>query len=67
MSRNDFGTIIQIGDILVSEEVVTEFFACDYDKCRGVCCVIGDGGAPMKEERSRRIGKGLSGIFSSDD
>ena len=24
-----FGTIIQIGDILVSEDVVTEFFACD--------------------------------------
>jgi len=55
MSRNDFGTIIQIGDILVSEEVVTEFFACDYDKCRGVCCVIGDGGAPMKESEAEEL------------
>lgn len=49
MSR-EFGTIIQIGDILVSEEVVTEFFACDYAKCRGCCCVIGDSGAPLEEE-----------------
>ncbi|MBQ5528555.1 MAG: DUF3109 family protein, partial [Bacteroidales bacterium] len=39
MGREDFGTIIQIGDILVSEEVVTEYFACDYEKCRGCCCV----------------------------
>ena len=28
-SNNKFGTIIQIGDILVSEDVVTEYFACD--------------------------------------
>ena len=48
--KNDFGTIIQIGDILVSEEVVTEFFACDYHVCKGICCVIGDSGAPLEEE-----------------
>lgn len=48
--KNDFGTIIQIGDILVSEEVVTEFFACDYPVCKGICCVIGDSGAPLEEE-----------------
>ena len=45
-----FGTIIQIGDILVSEDVVTEFFACDYETCRGVCCIEGDSGAPMEED-----------------
>jgi len=50
MGKNDFGTIIQIGDILVSEEIVTEFFACDYARCKGICCVEGDGGAPLKEE-----------------
>lgn len=45
----EFGTIIQIGDILVSEEVVTEYFACDYETCRGQCCISGDSGAPMEE------------------
>lgn len=45
----DFGTIIQIGDILVSEEVVTEFFCCDYELCKGQCCISGDAGAPLDE------------------
>ncbi len=44
------GIIIEIGDILVSEEVITEFFACDYKVCRGACCIIGDSGAPLLEE-----------------
>lgn len=44
-----FGTIVQIGDILVSEEVVLEYFACDYEKCKGVCCIEGDCGAPLEE------------------
>lgn len=50
MKKNRFGTIIQIGDILVSEDVVTEKFACDYETCRGICCIEGDSGAPMEEE-----------------
>lgn len=49
MKRSDFGTIFQIGEILVSEEVVTEFFACDYQKCKGICCIEGDSGAPVEE------------------
>lgn len=49
MGKSAFGTIIQIGDILVSEEVVTEFFACDYGACRGACCIEGDSGAPLDE------------------
>lgn len=48
-SNNKFGTIIQIGDILVSEDVVTECFACDYAVCKGCCCIIGDSGAPLEE------------------
>ena len=48
--RKDFGTIIEIGDVLVSEDVVLEFFACDYPVCKGKCCIIGDSGAPLKEE-----------------
>lgn len=41
--------ILQIGDILVSSEIVTEYFCCDYAACRGVCCVVGDSGAPLSE------------------
>lgn len=49
MGKGKFGTIIQIGDILVSEDVVTTFFACDYAVCRGACCIEGDSGAPLEE------------------
>ena len=41
--------IIQIGDILVSSEIVTEYFCCDYETCRGACCIYGDSGAPLAE------------------
>ena len=56
MSRNSsFGTLIEIGDILVSEDVVLEYFSCDYDICKGKCCIIGDSGAPLKEEELEPI------------
>ena len=47
--NNPHGTIIQIGDILVSEDVVTEYFSCDYAACKGACCIVGDAGAPLDE------------------
>ena len=50
MRREDLGTIIQIGDVLVSEDVVCEFFACDYPVCKGACCIVGDSGAPLEED-----------------
>lgn len=52
---NGFGTIIQIGDILVSEDVVAEFFCCDYAVCRGACCIEGDSGAPLEEDEPIRL------------
>ena len=45
-----YGTIVEIGDILVSEDVILEYFACDYPVCKGKCCIVGDSGAPLKEE-----------------
>ena len=57
------GTIIEIYDCLVSEEVLTEYFACDYEKCKGCCCVIGDSGAPMEESEAGAIEKNYH-IFS---
>lgn len=39
--------IIQVGDVLVSPEILTEKFCCDLSACKGVCCVEGDAGAPV--------------------
>lgn len=55
MGKGRFGTIIQIGDILVSEDVVMDFFACDYAVCRGACCIAGDSGAPLEERETESL------------
>ena len=34
---------------------MTEYFACDYEACKGVCCIEGDSGAPLKEEEIEGI------------
>ena len=42
--------IFDINGILVSSDILTVCFACDYQKCKGICCVEGDSGAPMLED-----------------
>lgn len=42
--------IIEIGDILVSDELLEKHFVCDLSACKGACCVEGDDGAPLTEE-----------------
>ena len=39
--------ILEVGGILISSEIITECFCCDYEKCKGICCVEGDAGAPV--------------------
>jgi hypothetical protein len=39
--------IIEIGNILVSDELLTKHFVCDLNACKGACCVEGDDGAPL--------------------
>ena len=58
MNSSGFGTIIEIGDVLVSEDVVCEFFACDYAACRGACCVEGESGAPLEEAELEGLEEG---------
>jgi hypothetical protein len=42
--------LIAIDNILVSDDVVSEQFVCDLNKCRGGCCEDGDSGAPLSME-----------------
>lgn len=48
--------LLQIDNILVSSEIISEYFACDYQTCRGACCIVGDSGAPM--DIFKGVGKG---------
>ncbi len=63
MRKEDYAAIIQIDDCLVSSEIITEYFACDYGVCKGCCCIIGDSGAPLDESEPDAIEKNYS-IFS---
>ena len=42
--------IIQVGDLLLSSDILTEKFCCDLSACKGQCCVEGDAGAPVTLE-----------------
>ncbi len=42
--------MFEIEGNIVSEELLEECFACDLGKCKGICCVEGDAGAPLEEE-----------------
>ena len=39
--------ILQVGNVLLSPDIITERFCCDYEKCKGVCCIEGNAGAPV--------------------
>ncbi|MCF8225658.1 MAG: DUF3109 family protein [Bacteroidales bacterium] len=45
--------MIQIGDKIVSTELFDNYFVCHLEKCRGMCCVYGDSGAPLTEEETK--------------
>ena len=42
--------MIEIDDKIVSADILRECFACDMGKCKGICCVEGDAGAPLDIE-----------------
>lgn len=39
-----------VEDVLVSDELIDKCFCCDLAACKGICCVEGDAGAPVKPE-----------------
>jgi len=56
-------SIIEIDNVLVSSAILTESFVCDYAKCHGVCCVIGDSGAPLEEKECSLLESEKGKIF----
>jgi len=43
-------TMFEIDNKIVSLDLFTEKFACDFDKCKGYCCVFGESGAPLEQQ-----------------
>lgn len=61
---NNIPPILDIGGILISSEILTEPFCCDYEKCKGICCVEGDAGAPVSMEEIANIEEVLDVVWS---
>lgn len=51
--------MIEIGNTIVSTEIISEYFCCDLSVCRGECCIEGDAGAPVTPDEIREIEKSL--------
>jgi len=49
--------MIIIDDKIVSNDVLEKQFVCDLSKCKGACCVQGDGGAPLEDEERELLPK----------
>ncbi len=42
--------MLQVGDKVISMDVLERMFVCDLDACKGQCCVQGESGAPLEDE-----------------
>lgn len=47
--------MIEIGNTLISRDVVEKKFVCNLAVCKGACCVDGDSGAPLTDEEIKVI------------
>ncbi len=55
--------MILINDIIISDEIIEKKFLCNLEKCKGACCIEGDGGAPLEEDEADFILEHIQAIF----
>ena len=56
--------ILEVGGVLLSSDRLTERFCCDYEKCKGICCVEGDAGAPVTLDEIAGIEDALDTVWN---
>ncbi len=49
--------MILIDDVLISDDVIDIQFVCNIKKCKGICCVEGDSGAPVEKSETKILKK----------
>ena len=55
--------IIQVGEVLLSPDILTRHFCCDISVCGGQCCVEGDAGAPVTLDEVASIEDSLDEVW----
>ena len=61
--RDKILPILQVGNVLLSPDIITERFCCDYEKCKGVCCIEGNAGAPVSIDEIGEIEEVLDDVW----
>lgn len=64
MNNKNYIPILQVGDVLLSPDIITEKFCCDLSACHGICCVEGDAGAPVTLDEIGKIEDALDTVWS---
>ena len=55
--------LLQVGDVLITPDLLTEYFCCDLAACGGACCIEGDAGAPLQFEEVTEIEDALDAAW----
>lgn len=55
--------MIEIDKTIVSRDLLDKKFVCDLKKCKGICCVEGDSGAPIEKDEIELLEKDIENIF----
>ncbi len=63
MDKQRILPILQVDDVLLSSDILTEYFCCDLDRCHGVCCVEGDAGAPVSLDEVGELENALDVVW----
>lgn len=53
---------IQVGDVLISPDIITHHFCCDLEACGGACCIEGESGAPLLPEEQAELERVLPAV-----
>ena len=55
--------MIEIGDTVISLDIIERHFCCELSQCKGECCVEGEAGAPLEKEEFNILRKILPAVW----
>lgn len=56
--------LLQIGTVVLTSEILSEYFCCNLSACKGACCIEGDSGAPLTIEETGELEKVLDAVWA---
>lgn len=62
-SNQSFGNLVEVGDVVLHTDILTQHFCCDIQACHGRCCEEGDAGAPVTLDEVAAIEEQLDALW----